>query len=47
VGDVDEFRFTLAVGGGGTLSSSSSIIIGELRDPMPLAFMADEIERRN
>ena len=45
-GDVDEFGFTLGLDGGGTSSSSSSIMIGEVRDPIPLTVMVGEYERR-
>lgn len=43
-GDVDVFGFTLALDGG-RMSSSSSIIIGEVRDPIPRKVMAGEFER--
>ena len=45
-GDVDEFGFTLGLDGDGTSSSSSSIMIGEVRDPIPLTVMVGEQERR-
>jgi hypothetical protein len=41
-GNVDELESTLALGRGRASSSSSSITIGELRDPMPPKAMAGE-----
>jgi hypothetical protein len=44
--DDDELESALAFGGIGPSSSSSSITIGELRDPMPTMAMTGEFERR-
>ena len=43
-GDVDVFGFTLAPDGG-RMSSFSSMIIGEVRDPIPRKVIAGELKR--
>jgi hypothetical protein len=41
----DELESALAFGGIGPSSSSSSITIGELRDPVPTIAMTGEVEK--
>lgn len=43
--DDDELEPALAFGGIGPSSSSSSITIGELRDPMPTMAMTGKVEK--